>query len=140
MQVGGGAKRYQSLLGGHTDTAMFATQELVQFKESGLKPVIMLTEERVPELPDVPTAKELGIDVVVPSQRIWLAPKGAPEDRLELLRDAFRQAMAQEEVAQQLRDFGLNPTFVEPDVVKAQLEEALAETLPLVPAARQAVQ
>ncbi|WP_157961930.1 tripartite tricarboxylate transporter substrate binding protein [Acuticoccus kandeliae] len=140
VQVGGGAKRYQSLLGGHTDTALFSTQELVQFQESGLKPALMLTDERVAELPDVPTAKELGLDVVVPSQRIWLAPKGTPEDRLKILRDAFREAMNQEEVAAQLRGFGLNPKFLEPDVVRAQLEEALAETLPLVPAARKAVQ
>lgn len=140
VQVGGGAKRYQSLLGGHTDTALFSTQELIQFQQSGLKPVLMMTEERVEALPDVPTAKELGYDVVSPSQRIWLAPKGTPADRLEVLRNAFREAMEQEEVANQLREFGLNPEFVEPDAVRAQLEKSLAETLPLVAAARQMAQ
>ncbi|MCF3936685.1 tripartite tricarboxylate transporter substrate binding protein [Acuticoccus sp. M5D2P5] len=137
VQVGGGAKRYQSLLGGHTDTALFSTQELVQFQESGLRPILMLTEERVADLPDVPTAKELGIEVVAPSPRIWLAPKGTPADRLEILRNAFRDAMNDETVAQQLRDFGLNPTFVEADAVRNQLQVALDETLPLVPQARQ---
>ncbi len=137
VQAGGGARRYQSVVGGHTDMAMFSTQELVQFEETGLKTLLMLSEERVSQLPDVPTARELGIDVVSTSSRIWLAPKGTPADRIEVLRDAFRTAMAQDEVAEQLVAFGLEPYFVEPDRVEAALDQALADTLPLVDRARQ---
>lgn len=138
VQVGGGAKRYQSLVGGHTDIAMFSTQELLKFGGTGLEPLVMLTDERVDALPDTPTAKEFGIDVSAPSQRIWLAPKGVPAETLETIRDAFRQAMQQEEVASQLEGFGLNPIFVEADEVNAQLDQAREETMPLVPKAREA--
>ena len=41
VQIGGGAKRYQSLVGGHTDIAIFSTQELLQFKGTGLEPLLM---------------------------------------------------------------------------------------------------
>lgn len=140
VQVGGGARRYQSLVGGHTDFAMFSLSELIQFQETGLTPVVMLSEERAPQLPDVPTARELGLDVVIISSRIWLAPEGTPPERVELIRDAFRQAIELPEVAQQLVDFGLEPRFIEPEEVLAQLDAALEETMPLVEQARQVVQ
>ena len=140
VQVGGGAKRYQSLVGGHTDIAIFSVQELLKFRGTGIEPLVMLTDERVEALPEVPTAKEHGIDVVAPSQRIWLAPKDVPADRLEVLRNAFKTAMEREDVAKQLEDFGLNAEFVDADTVNAMLDEALAETMPLVPQARQVAQ
>ncbi len=140
VQVGGGAKRYQSLVGGHTNIALFSTQELLKFGGTGIEPLVMLTEERVDALPDVPTAKEFGIDVVSPSQRIWLAPKDVPADRLEALRTAFKTAMEREDVAKQLQDFGLNAEFVDADEVNALLDEAREATLPLVPKAREAAQ
>ncbi len=137
VQSGGGARRLQSVIGGHTDLAMFSVQELVQYEESGLKTVVLLTEERVEQFPDVPTAREFDIDVVADSTRIWLAPQGTPDDRLGRLRDAFRTAMENEEVAQQLIDFGLEPEFVEPEAVEAALDQARDRTLPLVERARQ---
>lgn len=138
VQVGGGAKRYQSLVGGHTDIALFSTQELLKFQGTGIEPLVMLTDERVESLPDVPTAKEFGIDVVAPSQRIWLAPKDVPADRLEALRSAFQKAMESEEVSKQLEDFGLNAQFVDAETVNAMLDDALESTMPLVPKAREA--
>lgn len=138
VQVGGGAKRYQSLVGGHTDIAIFATQELLQFQGTGIEPLLMLTDERVDALPDVPTAKEFDIDVVAPSQRIWLAPKDVPADRVEILRSGFREAMTQEDVKEKLEGFGLNAVFLESDKVNQLLSDALEETLPLVEKARQA--
>lgn len=137
VQSGGGSRRYQSVIGGHTDISQFSVQEMVQFQEAGLRPLVMLTEERVPQLPDVPTARELGVDVVAVTGRIWLAPKGTPPERLEALREAFKAAMARDDVRQQMIDFGLEPTFIEPEDVLVQLDEALAFTLPLVEKARQ---
>ncbi|WP_333834746.1 Bug family tripartite tricarboxylate transporter substrate binding protein [Rubrimonas sp.] len=137
VQSGGGARRFQSLLGGHLDFAMFSTQELTQFEQQGLRTILLLSEERVADFPDVPTARELGIDVVATSTRLWLAPKGTPPERVEVLRDAFRAAMEREDVAQQLIAFGLEARFIEPAAVEAALDEALANTLPLVEIARQ---
>lgn len=137
VQVGGGAKRYQSLVGGHTDIAIFSVSELLRFKGTGIEPLVMLTDERVEALPDVPTAKEFGIDVVAPSQRIWLAPKDVPADRVAALREAFATAMESEDVAKQLEGFGLNAVFVDADTVNQRLNDALEATLPLVPQARQ---
>ncbi|MBW6494878.1 MAG: tripartite tricarboxylate transporter substrate binding protein [Burkholderiaceae bacterium] len=51
-----------------------------QVKAGNLRVLVTFTENRVPEMPDVPTMKELGIDVVAGSSRGYSAPKGIPEE------------------------------------------------------------
>lgn len=50
-----------------------------QVKAGNLRVLAVFTESRVPELPEVPTMKELGVDVVAGSSRGYSAPKGIPE-------------------------------------------------------------
>lgn len=50
-----------------------------QIKAGNLRPLVVFTEQRVPDLPDVPTMREVGIDVVAGSSRGYSAPKGIPE-------------------------------------------------------------
>ena len=138
VQVGGGAKRLASILGENTDTAMFSIQELVKYQPSGLKPIVVFSPERVAQLPDVPTARESGIDVVATDGRIWLAPKGTPEDRLNYLQDAFRKAMEVPEVKEQLESFGIEARFIGGDEITAELERVRSNVEPLVAKARQA--
>lgn len=61
-----------------------------QVKAGNLRALAVFAEERLPDLPDVPTAKELGIDVVAGSSRGYSAPKGMPESA----RKEFVEAMA----------------------------------------------
>lgn len=121
VQAGGGAKRLAAVLGGHNDFATFGVNELVKNKESGLRAIAVLADERSAALPDVPTAKELGIDVVAQHTRIWLAPKGTPQDRLEVLRDALRKAMANPSLIEEMTGLGITANFIEPDTLAKQL-------------------
>jgi putative tricarboxylic transport membrane protein len=50
-----------------------------QIKAGNLRALAVYADKRVPELPDVPTLKELGINVVAGSSRGYSAPKGIPE-------------------------------------------------------------
>lgn len=138
VQAGGGAKRLASVLGGHTDTALFSVQELIKFQESGLKPVVVFARERVPELPEVPTAQEKGIDVMASDARIWLAPAGVPADRMKVLRDAFAAAMQNESVRSQLESFGITPSFVDEAELVAELNRVREEVKPLVAKVKEA--
>ncbi|MCQ6258289.1 tripartite tricarboxylate transporter substrate binding protein [Pseudomonas sp. Q11] len=50
-----------------------------QIEAGNLRVLAVFAESRVPELPDVPTMKELGVNVVAGSSRGYSAPKGIPE-------------------------------------------------------------
>src|SRR5690625_1351030 len=54
-----------------------------QIKAGNLKVLAIYADERSPDLPDTPTLKELGVDVVNGSSRGYSAPKGIPEQALE---------------------------------------------------------
>ncbi len=137
VQVGGGAKRFPSVVAGHTDFAIFGLIEFVKWQEADLKPIVLFAEERSPLLPDVPTAKEHGLDIVAGSSRIWLAPKGTPEDVKDKLVEAMRSAMADPGVQQQFTDLGLEPVYIDPEKVVSDLDWWRSTAEPLVAKARQ---
>ncbi|MEZ5936364.1 MAG: tripartite tricarboxylate transporter substrate binding protein [Alphaproteobacteria bacterium] len=137
VQVGGGAKRFPSVVAMHTDFAIFGALEFVKWADADLKPIVMFSEERLPQLPNVPTAKEHGIDIVANAHRIWLAPKGTPEEAVTFLTDALRTAMADAEVKAQLEELGMVATYVEPDAVRANLDVWRERTTTLAEKARE---
>jgi tripartite-type tricarboxylate transporter receptor subunit TctC len=64
-----------------------ATIPFLRSKE--LRALAVLDVERDPLLPDIPTAKELGYDVVVKQWLSILAPKGTPAEVIETLSKGF---------------------------------------------------
>ncbi|MEZ5864241.1 MAG: tripartite tricarboxylate transporter substrate binding protein [Geminicoccaceae bacterium] len=137
VQVGGGAKRFPSVVARHTDFAIFGAIELVKWSDADLVPIVLFADQRNPLLPDVPTAKELGVDVVARNNRIWLGPKGMPDEVVAHLNNAFRTAMADPKIQEQMVDQGLVPVFVEPDALLTELDWWAAKAGPLVAKARE---
>ena len=137
VQTGGGAKRFPSVVAMHTDFAIFGSLEFIKWADADLKPIVMFSEERLEQLPDVPTAREQGIDVIAKANRIWLAPKGTPEDIRDHLVNALRTAMADEEVQARFNELGVVPAYVEPDALRAELDGWKAHIEPLVAKARE---
>jgi putative tricarboxylic transport membrane protein len=137
VQVGGGAKRFPSVVAGHTDVAIFSVSEFVKWETAGLKPVVIFAEERVPELPDVPTAKEKGIDLIANSMRIWVAPKDTPDDVFNILADVLRSAVESEAGSKALTDAGFRAVFISPEETVAILNEWKANAEPLVATAKE---
>lgn len=136
VQVGGGAKRLASVMGGHTHVALFSVQEFLKYGPTGLKPINIFDRQRHPLVPDVPTAAEMGVPVFASDSRIWLAPKGVPQDRIDHLVNAFKTAMSKPDVKERLEGFGVNASFIDPVALTAELDQTRADTLPLVAKAR----
>ncbi len=136
VQTGGGAKRLASILGGHTDTAVFAIPEFIKYKESGLRPLVLFSEKANPLVPGIKTAKESGIDFVAQSNRIWLAPKGTPQEIVDYLSNALKTAMADPEVKSEFETLGVTPEFIGPDRTADMLQGYLGKVLPMVEKAR----
>ena len=75
----GTAQRMTALLGGHIDLGETNLTQHDKVKVGQMKMLAIATERRSPEIPDVPTFKELGINVVYTVNRGYLVPKGTPE-------------------------------------------------------------
>ena len=122
-QSGGGAKRFASLLGGHSAVSTFSVAEFVEFRAGGLRALAILSDERHAEVPDVLTAREQGIETSSTNMHFWWAPKGTPSKRIERLADVLESTMQLPEVMGVLADMATEPVFVRGD----QLVEELAE-------------
>ena len=91
---GGGAKRFNDLVGRHIDVTPFSLAEYMAFEAGGLRAIGFLAAERYTALPNVPTARELGYDVVMPHVHYWWAPKSTPDTAVERIADALETAMS----------------------------------------------
>jgi tripartite-type tricarboxylate transporter receptor subunit TctC len=79
------AQRMNAILGGHIDLTDGNLTQKGKVDAGQLRFLAIATEKRSPELPDVPTFKELGYDVLYAVTRGVLAPKGTPEPILAKL-------------------------------------------------------
>jgi tripartite-type tricarboxylate transporter receptor subunit TctC len=122
VQAGGGAVRLKSLLGGHTELSMFSGPEFLLYRDQGIRPLVMFAEARVPELPDVPTAKEIGIGTVFEERVIAFAPKNAPRDRLDVVAAALKAALEDPEIEAKFRGLGIDRVFIDGPMLKTVLD------------------
>lgn len=131
VQTGGGSQRLASILGGHTDFSAFSPQELMQYRASGLKPLLVFAPERVPQLPDVPTARELGWDLEWVEERFWIAPKGTDPQRVAFLADSFEKAMALPETRKWFEEQAISPSFSRAPAAAERLTAVSAKIAPI---------
>ena len=81
VPFGGGGEVAKNLVGKHVDATVNNPSEAMGFWKAGMvRPIAALTPERIAALPDVPTMRELGHDLVYEMQRSFVGPKDmAPE-------------------------------------------------------------
>lgn len=84
----GSAPTIPALLGGHVTGLMSYSTMAIVYKKK-LRPLAVASEERFPALPDVPTFKELGLNVVEGAWRGVAAPPGTPDEIINTLAKAF---------------------------------------------------
>ena len=133
VQVGGGAKRFSALIGEHVDLSVYSVSEFMQFKESGLRGLALLSSVRSAAIPEVPTALELGVDLLFDNTQFWWLPKGTDSARKDWIATLLEKAMDLPEVRETLASMYVEPIVVRnTDLVTliAAKEEAMA-SLPI---------
>jgi putative tricarboxylic transport membrane protein len=76
-----GAEVMAALLGGHIDTTPANVSEAIGQLEAGaIRALAINTEERISELPEVPTLSELGIEALYMQFRGFLLPPDVPKE------------------------------------------------------------
>ncbi len=86
----GGAPSIAALLGGNVDATFTDVPEAKGRPD--IRVLVQFASERHPDMPDVPTAIEEGMDIVLSSFRSLGAPVGTPDDVVAFLRERFDAA------------------------------------------------
>ena len=112
----GAERRIPSLLGGEVEAVCVPLPEIAPQVEAGkAKILVMPSEQRDPEFPDVPTMKELGYDVVLELFRGISVPKGTPDDVVAKLEDAFKKGSQDPAFVDFSKKNGFNVSFMSKD-------------------------
>ena len=110
----GTAPRMNALLGGHIDLGESNLTQKGKVDAGELKVLAIATDKRVPELPNLPTLKELGIDVTYAVNRGLLAVKGTPPDVKAKLDAACAAAAKEPAFAEAMRKQGTQVHYLAP--------------------------
>ena len=92
----GATQQIQDLIGGSTmlDFQSSLVVALPQIKAGKVKPIAVLTAQRAPQLPDVPTAAESGYPGVVVAPWFGMGgPAGMPPDVIKRIHEAMVKGM-----------------------------------------------
>jgi putative tricarboxylic transport membrane protein len=103
------APRMNAILGGHIDLTDSNLTQKGKVDAGQLKFLAVATDKRLADAPNVPTLKELGVNVVYAVTRGIMAPKGTPPDVITKLEDACRKSTSEPKFAEDMAKQG---TFV----------------------------
>jgi len=94
----GGGTVAKNLIGGQIDSTVNNPSEQMEFYRAGeSKPIVQFTAERMPAFPDVPTAKEEGVDIENYMQRSVNGPPGMSADAQAWYEDVFQKVFDSKE-------------------------------------------
>jgi tripartite-type tricarboxylate transporter receptor subunit TctC len=125
----GSAPQVADLIAGHTQVGTASLSlALGAYKSGQLVPLLVIGNERLPALPDVPTRKEIGI--TEPDLTIWnglFAPANTPPAILEAFSKAVQEAVNSKVYQDVAQTFGDRAVFVPGSDTAARVERDLAE-------------
>lgn len=107
----GTAPMMADVMGGHLDLAVDnVSTSLEQVKSGKLRALAVTTNQRLPDLPNVPTMKELGYPGVEAGAWFGLVgPKDMPEDATRLLFTNIQAMLNDPKVVERFRALGILP-------------------------------
>ena len=103
-----------ALLGGHVDALASGTGPVLKHvKAGGLRALATWGDKRLPALPDVPTLKELGLEVEYYLQVGIVAHKETPASALKVLREAVKQTVKDPEFEAAMTNLGTTVSYLD---------------------------
>ena len=128
----GSADLMQATLGGQLMAAADSTGFAPQVEAGKLRVLNTWGAERLAKIPDAPTLKELGLDIVQNSPFGIGAPKGTPAPVVKRLHDAFKQAMEQDSYKTALARYDMVPMYMSTAAYQKFAQETFAREKALV--------
>jgi putative tricarboxylic transport membrane protein len=109
----GGGDLMINVLNGTLDIGIGEVQELrAQLDSNQVRLLGVLSEKRLADLPDLPTGREQGLDLVVTKFRGLAGPKNIPVATLKLLEDGIEAVLTDPEYQKEIARESLIPAFM----------------------------
>lgn len=113
VPYGGGSEVNAAMLGGHLEVACLCTTDVYSNLNDGMYKALAVSSEGTdPIVPDVPTFVSQGYDLTSSCYYSILAPAGVDEAVLQILRDAYAEAMASDYVADAFANMGIPVSYL----------------------------
>lgn len=104
-----------------------------QHKAGRIRIIGAFSEQRLRELPEVGTAREMGLDVVAGTCNLIAAPVGTPADRMQVLAAAVKRSMASADMQKQLEALAIEPVQgSSPEQARSYVSQEVARWTPIV--------
>jgi tripartite-type tricarboxylate transporter receptor subunit TctC len=115
-----------ALMNGAAAWATFTPPGVVNLVKDGkLRALAVTTAARSPDLPEVPTMQELGIDIAITNWNGFFVPVGTPKPITDKLATELRHVVLQTEVNAKLRGMLTNPVSKTPAEIMRHIENDL---------------
>jgi tripartite-type tricarboxylate transporter receptor subunit TctC len=118
----GSAPMMMAVLGGHVSGTFANSDDLVKFKGQ-VRVLASATDQRFADFPEVPTFKELGLDIVLATDRGVAVPPGTPEAVIQKLEAAFLEIARNPEIQAEMKKQGFVPVAMGHKESKAYIEK-----------------
>ena len=103
----------QQIMGNHSDCALMTAGEAASAaKDGSVKVLGVMSDERAETLPDVPTFKESGYNMVVGSFRGLAVPAGTPDDIVEVLDTTFGEIIQSDTFKEKMAAANMPVTYM----------------------------
>lgn len=121
----GTADRQTALMGGFLDLGESnPASGKKYFEAKKLKAMGIATAKRHPMIPDLPTLKEQGLDLIIQVNRGICAPLNTPKPIVDKLVSAAKKASEDPEFIKKIEDLGTSVNFLPVEAYKAHIEKA----------------
>lgn len=112
-----------SLLGGHIEVVVLPITEVISYAQAG-KLRILLVSNKLPELPNVPTLRELGYKQdLLPTWFGFYGPSGLPEEVKKVLAPAIEKAIKNPELKARLEKMNFSVDYKSPSEMRKLITE-----------------
>jgi tripartite-type tricarboxylate transporter receptor subunit TctC len=130
----GGPEVIADILGGRIDFYFCpAATALPLIREGQVRALVVSTEKRTPELPDVPSLAEVGLKDGVSNSWIGVfVPSKTPREIVDKMRDAGLKVLAKPEMQAALTKIGVEPMPMEPKAMDELVAKEVAANIALL--------
>lgn len=94
INYSGGGELLAAMMGNHVQFGSLHPVNIMSYEDADtFVPLVVYSNERIPQYPDVPTAKEVGYDFDFEVWKFIAAPKDTPDELIDYLYDGFNNIL-----------------------------------------------